>query len=280
MSKDVVLERLNKLVAKGYVVRWGELDVDTLRLEHPRAPHLTLFSDGRIWVLTPSPEDWVATDNEADQRFQSFVPPNDWIAAEFDQRRFKSFLVRVPKPTTLQAFKAMKVEDVWTRVSVWTFIVVVGLITAFGFGWVWASRLLQLTAKDVVKDGSGQAIAYVYVRETKADADTAKGYDAAAPRGPPRWLQLLSAIMIARLAACRALICALRSAAWLGRCSSRPCPTSPRPCSHALLNADLTMPAVELHGALSHDRDCKTTVRGQEMAWDAGHERCDAAGRA
>ena len=46
------------------------------------------------------------------------------------------------------------------------------------------------------------------------------------------------------------------------------------------MNADLTMPAVELHGALSHDRDCKTTVRGQEMAWDAGHERCDAAGRA
>ena len=137
MSKDVVLERLNKLVAKGYVVRWGESEVDTLRLEHPRAPDLTLFSDGRIWVLTPSPEDWFATDNEADQRFQSFVPPNDWIAAESDQRRFKSFLVRVPKPTMLQAFRAMKVEDVWTRVSVWTFIVVVGLITAFGFGWVW-----------------------------------------------------------------------------------------------------------------------------------------------
>jgi hypothetical protein len=37
----------------------------------------------------------------------------------------------------LQAFRAMKVEDVWTRVSVWTFIVVVGLITAFSFGWVW-----------------------------------------------------------------------------------------------------------------------------------------------
>ena len=43
-----------------------------------------------------------------------------------------------------------------------------------------ASRLLQLTAKDpirgdyVVKDGSGQALAYVYARETRADADTAK----------------------------------------------------------------------------------------------------------
>ena len=72
----------------------------------------------------------------------------------------------------LQAFRAMKVEDVWTRVSVWTFIVVVGLITAFGFGRGLASRLLQLTAKDpirgeyVVKDGSGQALAYVYARET------------------------------------------------------------------------------------------------------------------
>lgn len=47
MSKDVVLERLNRLVAKGYVIRWGESDVDTLRLEHPRAPDLTLFSDGQ-----------------------------------------------------------------------------------------------------------------------------------------------------------------------------------------------------------------------------------------
>ena len=42
-----------------------------------------------------------------------------------------------------------------------------------------ASRLLQLTAKDpirgeyVVKDGSGQALAYVYARETRADADIA-----------------------------------------------------------------------------------------------------------
>ena len=178
MSKDVVLERLNKLVAKGYVVRWGELDVDTLRLEHPRAPDLTLFSDGRIWVLTPSPEDWFATDNEADQRFQSFVPPNYWIAAEFDQRRFKSFLVRVPKPTMLQAFRAMKVEDVWTRVSVWTFIVVVGLITAFGFGWVWRC-LLQLTAKDpirgdyVVNDGAASSRLCLCARDA-GRADTAK----------------------------------------------------------------------------------------------------------
>ena len=43
MSKDVVLERLKRLVAKGYVVRWGASDVDTLRLEHPRAPDLTYF---------------------------------------------------------------------------------------------------------------------------------------------------------------------------------------------------------------------------------------------
>jgi hypothetical protein len=46
MSKDVVLELLNRLVAKGYVIRWGESDVDTLRLD-PRAPDLTLFSDGQ-----------------------------------------------------------------------------------------------------------------------------------------------------------------------------------------------------------------------------------------
>ena len=43
MSKDVVLERLKRLVAKGYVVRWGASDVDTLRLEHPRAPDLTFI---------------------------------------------------------------------------------------------------------------------------------------------------------------------------------------------------------------------------------------------
>jgi hypothetical protein len=126
MAKHVVFERLNKLVAKGYVVRWGESEEDTLRLEHPRAPDLTLFSDGRIWVLTRSPDDWLAADNEADQRrFQSFVSPNDWIAAgnEADQRRFKSFVARVPKPTILQTLKAKWVEDVWTRVTVWTLLI-------------------------------------------------------------------------------------------------------------------------------------------------------------
>ena len=109
MAKHVVLERLNKLVAKGYVVRWEESEQDTVRLQHPRAPDLTLFSDGRIWVLTVSPDDWIAAENEADQRrFQPFVSPNDWIAAEneADQRRFKTFVRRIPKPTTLQSLKA------------------------------------------------------------------------------------------------------------------------------------------------------------------------------
>ena len=41
MAKHVVLERLNQLVAKGYIVRWGGSEQDTLRLEHPRAPDLT-----------------------------------------------------------------------------------------------------------------------------------------------------------------------------------------------------------------------------------------------
>ena len=71
MAKHVVLERLNKLVAKGYVVRWEESEQDTVRLQHPRAPDLTLFSDGRLWVLTVSPDDWIAAENEADpRRFQ------------------------------------------------------------------------------------------------------------------------------------------------------------------------------------------------------------------
>jgi hypothetical protein len=140
MAKLVVLERLKTLVAKGYSVRWAESDGDTVRLEHPRAPDLTLFSDGRIWVLTPSPDDWMAADNGADQhRFQSFVSPNDWIAAddEADQRRFKSFVARVPKPTLLAKIKVMTVEDTWIRVSVWTLVAVFGLVLAFLFGWVW-----------------------------------------------------------------------------------------------------------------------------------------------
>jgi hypothetical protein len=140
MAKHVVLERLNKLVAKGYIVHWGKSEQDTLRLEHPRAPDLTLFSDGRIWVLTLSPDDWIAADNEVDQRrFQSFVSPDDWIAADndADQRRFKSFVARVPKPTMLQRFKAMTVEDVWIRVTVWTLVMVIALVLAFLFSWVW-----------------------------------------------------------------------------------------------------------------------------------------------
>jgi hypothetical protein len=47
MTKQAVLERLKKLVAKGYVVRWEESDQDTLRLAHPRAPDLTLFPEQR-----------------------------------------------------------------------------------------------------------------------------------------------------------------------------------------------------------------------------------------
>jgi len=63
--------------------------------------------------------------------------------SEDDQRRFKSFVARVPKPTMLQTFKAKRVEDLWTRVSVWTFILVVGLLLASCFGWVW--RFLSAT---------------------------------------------------------------------------------------------------------------------------------------
>jgi hypothetical protein len=139
-AKYVVLERLNKLVAKGYMVRWGEPGEDTLRLEHPRAPDLTLFSDGRIWVLTRSPDDWITTDNEADQqRFQSFVSPDDWIAADndADERRFKSFVVRVPKPTMLQSLKAMTVEDVRIRVALWTFVIVLTVVLTFLISLVW-----------------------------------------------------------------------------------------------------------------------------------------------
>jgi len=121
MAKHVVLERLNKLVAKGYVVRWEESEQDTVRLQHPRAPDLTLFSDGRIWVLTVSPDDWIAAENEA------------------DQRRFKSFVRRIPKPTTLQSLKTMTVEDVWIRVAVWTVVIVLSA-TAVAFlvsgGWL------------------------------------------------------------------------------------------------------------------------------------------------
>ena len=140
MAEHVVLQRLNKLVAKGYTVRWGESEHDTLCLEHPRAPDLTLFSDGRIWVLTPSPDDWISADNDFDQRrFQSFVSPDDWIAAdnEGDERRFKSFVARVPTPTMLQSLKAMTVEDVWTRIAVWTFVGALTVALTVLLVWLW-----------------------------------------------------------------------------------------------------------------------------------------------
>src|SRR5215510_4781635 len=140
MAKHVVLERLNQLVAKGYIVRWGGSELDTLRLEHPRAPDLTLFSDGRIWILTPSPDDWIATDNGTDQRrFQSFVSPNDWIGTdtEADQRRFKAFVARVPKSTGLQRFKAMTAEPVLIQVMVGVLVTFFVLVIALLLSSVW-----------------------------------------------------------------------------------------------------------------------------------------------
>lgn len=139
MAKQVVLERLRKLVARGYMVRWEESEQETLRLEHPRAPTLTLFPDGRIWILTVSPDDWIAIPNEADdRRFQSFVSPNDWIAAdhEADERRFKSFLARVPKPTTLERFKLMTVGDLWVRAILGALVIFLGLLVVFFVTWL------------------------------------------------------------------------------------------------------------------------------------------------
>jgi len=140
MAKHLVLERLNQLVTKGYIVRWGGSEPDTLRLKHPRAPDLTLFSDGRIWILTPPPDDWIAADNGTDQRrFQSFVSPNDWIGTDTqaDQRRFKSFVARVPKPTGLQRFKAMTAEPVLIKVIVWVLVTFFALVIALLFSSVW-----------------------------------------------------------------------------------------------------------------------------------------------
>ena len=90
-----------------------------------------------------SPDDWIAAENEADQRrFQPFVSPNDWIAAdnEADQRRFKSFVRRIPKPTMLQSLKAMTVEDVWISVAVWTVVIVLAATAvAFLVSWGWSA---------------------------------------------------------------------------------------------------------------------------------------------
>jgi hypothetical protein len=133
MAKQVVLERLNKLVAKGYVVRWGQSDQDTLRLEHARAPDLTLFSDRRVWILTLSPDDWTAAeDDDARRRFQSFVSPNNWIATEdeADDRRFKSFVARVPRPTILQSLRG-RFAELWLKVLIWTLVVFFGALVAF-----------------------------------------------------------------------------------------------------------------------------------------------------
>jgi hypothetical protein len=78
--------------------RWGESEQDTVRLQHPRAPDLTLFPDGRIWILTVSPDDWVAAENEADQRrFQPFVS----ALAELDQEaRSGANLTRSSEPAS------------------------------------------------------------------------------------------------------------------------------------------------------------------------------------
>ena len=106
MAKHVVLERLNKLVAKGYVVRWEESEQDTVRLQHPRAPDLTLFSDGRIWVLTVSPDDWIAAENEADQpRFQPFVSPNELDRSRERGRSAALQIFRAPYSQTDNATK-------------------------------------------------------------------------------------------------------------------------------------------------------------------------------
>jgi hypothetical protein len=96
-----------------------------------------LFADGRIWVLTVPPDDWITIENDADRG--RFVPQRfDAVDNEADQRHFKSFVARVPKPTTSQRLKAMTIEDVWIRVVVGTVIVmaftVFGVLTAWFFG--------------------------------------------------------------------------------------------------------------------------------------------------
>jgi hypothetical protein len=120
VAKDA-LSRLNKLVAKGYVVRWGQSDEDTLRLEHPSAPILTLYPDGSLWVV-------VLTD---EPRFQSFAEPDDWLTPD-DVLRFDSLVDSVPKPTELQSFKAMTVEDVWGKVQFGAWCVLFGLGVGLG----------------------------------------------------------------------------------------------------------------------------------------------------
>ena len=140
MAKYVVLERLNKLVVKGYVVRWEKSEQDTVRLRLPRAPDLTLFSDGRIWVLTVS-----TTGSRPKTRPISGASNLSCLRTTGSQPRMrpingasKSFVRRIPKPKTLQSLKAMTVEDVWIRLAVWTVVIVLSA-TAVAFlvsgGW-------------------------------------------------------------------------------------------------------------------------------------------------
>jgi hypothetical protein len=128
MAKDA-LSRLNKLVAKGYVVQWGQSDKDTLRLEHPSGPLLTLYSDGSVWV--------------DEQRFQSFASEDDWLTPD-DVPRFDSLVDRIPKPTMLQSFKAMTVEDVWVRVRVWALVMFFSFGLALGVTFLirWLQRIV------------------------------------------------------------------------------------------------------------------------------------------
>jgi len=103
MENYTAFSRLNKLVAKGYVVRWDQSDETTLRLEHPSGSArylLILYSDGSVWVVHPE---------RLDQ-------PDDYLKPD-DVLRFDSLVDSVPKSTGLQSLKAMTVEDAWGRVK-------------------------------------------------------------------------------------------------------------------------------------------------------------------
>ena len=117
-NQQIVLKRLNQLVSKGYVVEWGPTDYNTLRLQHPdrETVQLELYPDGRVEQLNfPSQQDDYF---EVDER---------------GERRFQSFLAKIPRPTSRQTLAATPVGDLSFKAVFWIVAaIIIGAVVYVG----------------------------------------------------------------------------------------------------------------------------------------------------
>lgn len=117
-NQQIVLKRLNQLVSKGYAIEWGPTDYNTLRLQHPdrETVQLELYPDGRVEQLKfPGQEDDYF---EVDER---------------GERRFRSFLDKIPRPTWRQALAATTVGDLSFKTVYWIVCaIIIGAVAYVG----------------------------------------------------------------------------------------------------------------------------------------------------